>query len=305
MTQETWSSTTATTTFSGTHTYAYDASSQLTSADGAGYSYDANGNRTNTGYQTGAANELTTDGVWTYSYDAEGNLTQKSKGSGLETWYYTYDVNNHMLTARDTSNGTSVTYLATYTYDALGRRVEENAWQAGVGTVDTRYALDTQGQVWADLNGSNTVQTRYFWGDGSNQIVARDDVAGGGTVDWYQTDRLGSVRDEFNGTGVLTHEEYTAFGVIVSETNASAAGAVLWQGLRYNRQTGLNDTPNRDLNSATARFDERDPSQFGSGDPNFYRADGNNPVNETDPNGLAGLGFGGPKKRIDPGAKQS
>jgi hypothetical protein len=39
------------------------------------YSYDANGNRTMTGYQTGSGNQVTTDGLWSYTYDAEGNQT--------------------------------------------------------------------------------------------------------------------------------------------------------------------------------------------------------------------------------------
>ena len=52
------------------------------------YSYDSNGNPDGTGDVVGANNELTNDGTWTYTYDAVGDLTEKSKGSGLETWYY-------------------------------------------------------------------------------------------------------------------------------------------------------------------------------------------------------------------------
>ena len=36
------------------------------------YSYDANGNRTNTGYATGPANQLLSDGKYNYVYDAPG-----------------------------------------------------------------------------------------------------------------------------------------------------------------------------------------------------------------------------------------
>src|SRR5262249_55749080 len=62
-------------------TYTYDATDQLTNDGSVTYTFDANGNRTMAGYQTGTGNQLTNDGTWTYTYDAEGNLTQKSKGS--------------------------------------------------------------------------------------------------------------------------------------------------------------------------------------------------------------------------------
>src|SRR5262249_27149382 len=96
VTREDWSSTTATHTFTGAHTYAYDASSQLTQDGAAGYSYDDAGNRTNAGYATGTGNRLTTDGTWTYTYDAEGDLTQKSMGASATTVYYSYDLNDRL-----------------------------------------------------------------------------------------------------------------------------------------------------------------------------------------------------------------
>jgi YD repeat-containing protein len=97
---------------------------QLTSADSSNYSYDANGNRTMAGYQTGTANRLSNDGTFTYTYDAEGNLTQKSKGSGLETWYYGYDSRNQLMSVRQTSDGSTNLLTITYTYDALGHLVK-------------------------------------------------------------------------------------------------------------------------------------------------------------------------------------
>ena len=49
-----------------------------------GKTYDANGNRTMSGYVTGAANQITSDGTWTYTYDNEGNLIKKSMGPSAE-----------------------------------------------------------------------------------------------------------------------------------------------------------------------------------------------------------------------------
>jgi YD repeat-containing protein len=52
------------------------------------YSYDPNGNRTLTGYQTGPGNRLLSDGTWDYTYDPEGNLTRKVYRTTGETWTY-------------------------------------------------------------------------------------------------------------------------------------------------------------------------------------------------------------------------
>ena len=53
----------------GISDYTYDVNSQLTAADPAtqtagSYSYDSNGNRTNTGYTRTANNQLASDGTW-------------------------------------------------------------------------------------------------------------------------------------------------------------------------------------------------------------------------------------------------
>ena len=71
--------------------YTYDADNELTNDGVATYTYDANGNRTMTGYSTGTGNQLLNDGTYTYTYDADGNMIEKSKGTGLQTWFYTYD----------------------------------------------------------------------------------------------------------------------------------------------------------------------------------------------------------------------
>ena len=66
--------------------HTYDPTNQFTGASSlpsAGRTlpntYDANGNRTNTGDVTGADNELLSDGTYNYSYDANGNLVSRSR----------------------------------------------------------------------------------------------------------------------------------------------------------------------------------------------------------------------------------
>jgi YD repeat-containing protein len=68
--------------------YGYDNANQVTSAGAAGYSYDANGNRTMAGYTIGPDNLLqtaTVNGVtWTYTYDLENNLIKKTHPPGQD-----------------------------------------------------------------------------------------------------------------------------------------------------------------------------------------------------------------------------
>jgi DNA-directed RNA polymerase specialized sigma24 family protein len=57
-----------------------------------------------------------------------GNLIEKSKGSGLKTWYYTYDNKNELLSVREKSDGSSNVLTLTYTYDAVGNQAEQDQW---------------------------------------------------------------------------------------------------------------------------------------------------------------------------------
>jgi hypothetical protein len=60
----------------GTATYSYDSINEVTGATYTGtnqpanesYSFDKNGNRTNTGYSTGTNNQLTSDGTFNFTY---------------------------------------------------------------------------------------------------------------------------------------------------------------------------------------------------------------------------------------------
>jgi RHS repeat-associated protein len=285
-TQESWQSQNTTGgTISGTHTYAYDTTNQLTAADGTPYTWDLNGNSTNAGKQTGAANRLSNDGTFTYTYDAQGDLTQQSKGSGLETWYYGYNTLNQLTSVRETTDGTTNELTVTYAYDVYNRRVEEDRWATGGVTTVTRTAYDAAGVAWADLNGSNAVQTRYLAGPGVNQWLAQ---ITGSADQWLLADRLGSIRDvaASAGTMVLDHTEYGAFGAVNSDTGVAAASAYGMDGQREDRADNFVQSDERVWNGRTIQWLQEDPAQFGGGDGNLRRPVGNDPTNAVDPSGL-------------------
>lgn len=66
------------------------------------------------------ANRLLEDDAFTYTYDANGNLTRKTESTTGQVTTYTYDGENQLVRL-DLPNGT----VATYRYDALGRRIEK------------------------------------------------------------------------------------------------------------------------------------------------------------------------------------
>jgi hypothetical protein len=218
----------------------YDATGQLTADGGQGYSYDANGNRTNSGYVTGTDNELLSDGTWNYTYDSEGNLTGKTRISDGLTWAYGYDNLNRMTSAVERAAGGALLEQVTYVYDVFGNRIEEDVYTPLGGTAVTRFAYDG-GEVWADLNDNDALQTRYLHGDAVDQLFAR--ISAGGTAGWYLTDRQGSVRDVTDATGVVQdHIDYDGFGNVVSETNPASATATSTPAASLTRRRGCSTT---------------------------------------------------------------
>src|SRR5262249_9336816 len=199
--------------------YGYDNADQLTSAGASSYSFDPNGNRTMSGYQTGTNNRLVSDGTWNYTYDAEGNVTKKVRISDGQTWTYTWNLSNKLLQAeqRVTDGGTLIQRV-TFQYDVFGNRVEKQVYTQSTGqAVTQRFAYDGA-NLWADLDGSNNLVMRRLYLDGPDQVFAR--IAPSGTAAWYLADHLGSIRDitENNNGTAIDHIDYDAWGKVTNDT---------------------------------------------------------------------------------------
>jgi RHS repeat-associated protein len=277
----------STETDNGTNiTYSYDGDSELTDAGGTVYGYDLAGNRTMTGYSTGTGNELLNDGTWTYTYDHDGQMTEKSMGASATTWFYSYNNAGQMTSAIEDSQPTGGTLLAqaTFVYDAMGNRVEQDEYTQSSGlTTVTRFAYDGQ-NVWADLNGSNQLQTRRVFLNGVDQVFARMDSSGNAA--WYLGDHMGSIRVVMNSADTTTDViGYDAFGNVTNESSSTFGDRYHWSGREFDALTGLQFNRNRYYSAPIGRWLTRDPLGFSARDPNLYRYAGNNPANLTDPSG--------------------
>jgi RHS repeat-associated protein len=279
-------------------TYTYDADNELTGVGASTTTYDATGNRTGGDYSTGTGNELLSDGTWDYSYDAAGNLTEKVNISTGETWKYGYDNDNQMICAQDwtaASDGSLISE-SVYKYDAFGNRIEQDVTVCDVTTVQ-RYALDgwdpakaggvgnDNWDVWADLNCSNSLTTRYLNGDAVDQLFGR--IAADGTAAWLLADHLGSVVGVTDGSGVLKDTiTYDAWGNVTYQSDACWTGRYTYAGYQSDTTTGFLYARARYYDPATGRWTSQDPLGFGAGDNNLYRYVNNEPTNHNDSSGL-------------------
>jgi RHS repeat-associated protein len=270
-----------------TTAYAYDAAGQLTSAGPTNYAYDANGNPNQSSDTIGPNNELLSDGTWNYSYDLDGNMTGKTGVSGGPdaglTWSYTYDASNELTGATETNAQSQTLVQANYTYDVFGNRIQSSVSLNGGAAVVTNFVYNGS-TLWAQLNGSGSLQDLYVSGDQPDQWLAR--VDGSGTVGYYLTDHLGSVRDVMNTSSqIIAAADYDAFGNAINVSNPTQLGLLMYAGYYWNPEIGAYTDGSRIYGPDIARYWTQDPTGL-TPDSNNYRYTHNGPTNAIDPTGL-------------------
>lgn len=275
-----------------TSSYAYDQTGQLIGAnhsalDDESYRYDANGNRTSShrhgsGYVTGPNNQLLSDGDFDYAYDNEGNLVLKTaRGTGNIT-SYTYDHRNRLTNVVEkTSGGTIITHVE-FGYDVLNRRIKKSV---NGDAVYTAYNFEN---AWTDFDAGGQVLANYFFGDRIDENIAR--YRPGDGLSWYQTDKLGTIRDLSGSSGnVTSHVDYDSFGNVLGVTDSTVIDRYRFTGREFDEEMGLYNNRARYYESKVGRFFLQDPLEFDGMDINLYRYIGNNPLNFKDPFGLMAI----------------
>ena len=306
----------------GTADYTSDDTSQLTGADydyqtDESYTYDDNGNRTNTGYVTGTNNLLLSDGTYRYAYDDNGNRTSKfvdADADGVldsgdtDVTTYTWDYRNRLteVSAFDdyaAYSSDTPDQVVAYAYDYANRLVERSLDTDGDGTVDSSsvYVYDgNQIALQFDVSGTGSASAsdlshRYLWGPAVDQLLADERVESLGTagdVVWPLTDNLGTVRDlatydsNTDVTTIANHRVYDAYGNRTSQTNSAVDCLFGYTARQYDEATGLQNNLNRWYDAKVGRWTSEDPIGFWGGDTNLYGYIGNGATNATDPTGL-------------------
>ncbi len=262
----------------GSISWTYDALGRLTSENivstlwgthSGAWSYDAVGNRLDTGSTFGADHRLTSFGGDAVSSDAAGNITRSV------TYNLTYDVRNRLLSTP--FNGAR--------YNGLGQRDQLT------GTSARSYVYDGDNLV--HIFTASALAHRYTFGLQTDEILfARND----GASRFYVTDEQGSVfavTDESGG--LLQSYGYNAWGERIRFVSVTQGGL---GNINYNpfqfqgkEILAFADTyyfRARDYSPLTGRFFQKDPargSTFLPASRHPYQFALNRPTQFVDPSG--------------------
>ena len=255
----------------------------VTGSNAEAYSYDKNGNRTNTGYVTDSYSRLQSDGVYSYIYDAEGNRTKRTNLATNVVDNYAWDYRNRLVSIVTTDAGVTIKSVG-YEYDADDQRVRKTVTSASLSAGDgvENYFIDRD-QIAFVTDGSGVEAFHYLYGLNVDQVLAQDTP--GGMV-WSLADRLGSIDllTDAGGT-VVDRRTFDSFGRVLNETNPSISFRYGYTGRERDLESGLDYYRARYYDSNVGRFISVDPMGFDAGDTNLYRYVGNSSTNYTDPSG--------------------
>ena len=284
------------TTLDGTSSYTYDSATQLTEAThtfqtNESYTYDANGNRTNAGYQIGPNNQLLSDGIYTYQYDGEGNRISRNNILTGDITEYKWDFHNRLVGVVTRNSEAKINFSAEYIYDINDRRIAKliDFDGDGPGVIEEEYFIYDGDNILFILNNKGQLKQSYLHGAGIDQILAVENLEPTGANEqfyWTLVDHQGTVRDVVDGFGKLeNHIIYDAYGNPISQSNPTIEIPYLFTGREFDIETGQYFYRARYYDPSIGRFISEDPISFEAGDSNLSRYVFNNPINFTDPTG--------------------
>ena len=210
-------------------------------------------------------------------------ISKQAIGSTVTT-FYDYNAQGELLRIEQVvDQAAPITVLdVTYGYDALGRRVRKN-----VNGVVTQYVYDGP-NILHEVDGANVYRRLYTNSLGIDEPLSVRDINRSSTL-YYHRDRLGSIVALTDGSGAVVQEYvYDAFGGLVFEQDPALVQPYAFTARERDLESGLYYYRNRYYDPFTGRFISEDPIGLRGGDNNIYSYVGNNPVNVTDPLGLAG-----------------
>lgn len=220
-----------------------------------------------TNYETNGV--LTQDGYITATYNALNqpvSISSPALPAGTYTWFG-YDPLGRCVKRWNGASGTPASNPATYFYYDGWNLIQEGANSSTAGRI---YAHGTRvDEIVASQAGG---QWAYHHYDARSHCILLTN-ASGGLLEQYDYDAFG--KPYF----------YNASGV--SQTSSGWGNRFLFTGREWLSDLKVYDFRNRHYLPELGRFIQPDPKQFEAGDYNLYRYCHNDPVNKSDPTGLA------------------
>lgn len=222
----------------------------------------------------------------TYSYNSLGLLTSKTKnGSGL---YYSYT--SYGLVRGVYRDAYETNKVATFSYNERGQRIKKVSYHSN-SQVETWYVPDAYGNVVAvyekDLSIGNVLQTELHIYSTERLAIYNKSTS---QYQYEIKDHLGNVRATITETAqgtvsISSWTDYYPFG-------SASRGFITANSQRYGYQGEYaeNEFEETGFNSFELRMYDPELGRWISPDPagqyySPYRAMGNNPVNNIDPDG--------------------
>ncbi|WP_375283171.1 RHS repeat-associated core domain-containing protein [Marinicauda pacifica] len=281
--------------------FGYTASGRLDWANGPwgelSYSYDSNGNRTETRIVSGggvsayefvivdSANnrvDEVRDTNWNlqreFFYGLNGELVREDRGQ--DTYAYFYNTSGRLVHV--TLNGTTV---GQYGYDAFGHRVWRDV--DGGSTASLDYVFDGAGYLMS-VNDANTGSPirEFIW---LNDILIAfvDHSPGTPKLFFVHTGQVNEVLAITDATGGVVLQSYLRpYGLQEVIPGIAASIDLRLPGQWVQSETGgLFQNWHRDYDPALGRYIQPDPIGLAAG-PNVYTYVDANPLNAIDPTGL-------------------
>ncbi|WP_027092750.1 RHS repeat domain-containing protein [Cohnella thermotolerans] len=290
-----------------TTTYVYDALnrvSTVTNAKGTTtlskytYTYDNNGNVISLVEAVTGQTAKTSS----YTYDKLNRLKGITRSDGSKA-SYTYDLQGNRQTLYDSAttafdlNATSYVYdlfntltsatkgstTAAFEYTPDGMRYKKT-----IGSVVTQYRFNQNGEVIAEVNGSNATTANYVRGD---RLLVKKDVSTGKDY-YYLYNGHGDVVQMVDTSGnVVNSYSYDEWGNLTRQTE-QVPNIFKYAGEVYDSETGLYYLRARYYDPSIGRFINEDTYEGQIDNPlslNLYTYVENNPLIYSDPSGMCGI----------------
>ncbi len=203
-------------------------------------------------------NQYTTTPDDEREHDDNGNLVaRRAPGGAPLLSEASYDYRNQMLEYRDVQSGRRHVFA----YDCFGRRVAKTVDVDGAATV-TRYVYDVA-RVCEEQDEAGSTLVSYVYGNELDEVL---NARRGSLDEYYHADDMLNVMKLTDGQGtVIDAYDYGDYGepldgaTLAPIASFATANRYLFQGRRYDTETGLYWYRSRYLDPVVGRFTSRDP----------------------------------------------